>query len=594
MPSTYHDQRDALLAISPLYADLLPEAPPTGPMVPRLDLTGWRECLGEAANNHASLAVVIGWGDGTLVRLMADDPLLCQRDVLIALLPGEEDAFAAAIAQDPPLLPSLQRLKPVMFRVRNEADAQALCDEHFRTHESLPRLAGCDLIDRHPLTAEAMAARQRLAPVLVKALSDRPQMYGNDIMDSFTGLVNAAANAPRILPAPSLGECWGMFGETPVISIAGGPSLGRHIDRLRALQDRCILVACDSVLPGLIKAGIQPHFCTPIERLPATVDLVQAARGTRTIFAGSCVVPPGALDPFEGRAIGVAGGDQLYVWLDHGRDRRVNTGSSTGVFSFMVGSALTSGPVYLVGHDLARNRDASHWDGANYSSGLWAEQKAKVAASARVNTGYEDRLVPGNDGQPLPSIVWWDRFRNEIAGGVRELSAIGRTVYNVNAHDRIGALIDGTVAAPLPDPQDLPELGPVQLPPAKPERFEDWRLRARRLPEDGQKFRDSLRTLRDDLAATRLRPVEEWNLDALAARLSLNAQVSEGNRWAFNYFLRSALHNSTAQMHLRRRTPSTARFKWMVLDAMDGLCHSLDNAMNKLAPKLQEIADVHA
>lgn len=594
MPSPYLSQRAELLALSPLYEALLPETPPATPPVAPLDLRLARRLLQEAANTHASLVVLIGWGDGAMLRWMAEDPMLSQRGIIIALLPGEEDAFAAALTTDPPLLPILQRLKPVMFRVADEADAHALCDEHFRTHESLPRLAGCDIIDGHPLTPVAEAARQTLGPALVKALSDRPQMYGNDILDSFTGLVNAAANAPSILPVPSLGECWGMFGQTPVISIAGGPSLGRHIDRLRELQDRCILVACDSVLPGLIKAGIQPHFCTPIERLPATVDLVQVVRGTRTIFAGSCVVPTGALEPFEGRAIGVAGGDQLYIWLDRGKGRRVNTGSSTGVFSFMVGAALTEGPVYLVGHDLARDREASHWAGANYSSGLWAEQKAKVQASARVNTGYEDRLVPGNDGQPLPSIVWWDRFRNEIAGGVRDLRQIGRTVYNVNAHDRVGAVIDGTEAAPLPDPASLPVLGPIRLPDAQPERLEDWKRRAQALPEDSKAFRASLRSLRDDIAATRGKPVDQWDLDGLAARLSLNASVSEGNRWAFNYFLRSALHNSTAEMHLRRRTPSTARFKWMVLDTMDGLCHALDNAMESLAPQLEEIARVHA
>ncbi len=590
MTSIYSRQRSELIALSPTYEELLPEAPPSAAPVAALDLARARQVLQEAANTHASLTIVIGWGDGSLLRWMAADPLLKQREIIIALLPGEHEAFAASFTTEPALLPVLQQLKPVMLPIANEAGAQQLCDEHFRSHESLPRLAGCDIIDRHPLTAAADDARRRIAPLITKALSDRPQMYGNDIMDSFTGILNAAANAKAILPAPSLGECWGMFGDTPVISIAGGPSLGRHIDRLRELQDRCILVACDSVMPGLIKAGIQPHFCTPIERLPATVDLVQIARGTRTIFAGSCVVPSGAIDAFEGRTIGVAGGDQLYVWLDHGKDRRVNTGSSTGVFSFMVGSALTSGPVYLVGHDLARNREASHWEGANYSSGLWAEAKAKVQSSARVNTGYEDRLVPGNDGQPLPSIIWWDRFRNEIASGVRELSQIGRTVYNVNAHDRVAALIEGTQAAPLPDPASLPERGPVVLPPHKPERYEDWRRRAAILPQDGERFRASLRALRDDIAAARGKPVNQWDLDGLAARLSLNAQVSEGNRWAFNYFLRSALHNSTAEMHLRRRTPSTARFKWMVLDTMDGLCHSLENALGHLTPKLEEIA----
>ena len=590
MSDLYRSQRASLLAINPRYEALLPDHPPDAPPVDRIGLVGARKILGPAANNHAAVVFVIGWGDGALLKWMAEDPLLRQKQIFVVLLKGEEAAFAATFAREPALLPILQSLDPKVNHIISETEIAALCADHFCHHHDITRLAGCDVIDTHPLCLAGEASRRELTPLILKRLSDRPQMYGNDILDSFTGLLNGAANAPTILPAPTLGECWGMLGNTPVISIAGGPSLRRHIPLLRELQDRCLLIACDSVLPGLLKEGIEPHLATPLERLPATVDLVQAARGTRTIFAGSCVVPPGAVEAFSGRAVGVYAGDQLYNWFLPEPGRRVNTGSSTGVFTVPVGAAFTTGPIYLVGHDLARERDQSHWEGASYSSGLWAQVKNRVATNARAATGYEDRLIPGNNGGQVPSIAWWDRFRVELASEAADLVNGGRVVYNVNAHDRIGAVIDNTVGAPLPDPASLPKLGPLTLPPQRPERLADWRLRAQRLPEDAAAFRSHLGVLRQDLVAARELPPDRWPIDALSNRLTLTSGISEGNRWAFFYFLRSALHNTTADMHRRRRTPSTARYRWLVMDSMDSLCHALDNAVENLTPKLEEVA----
>ena len=92
----------------------------------------------------------------------------------------------------------------------------------------------------------------------------------------------------------------------------------------------------------------------------------------------------------------------------------MNTGSSTGVFSASVGSRLSAGPLYLVGHDLSKTAEASHWAGSDYSAKLWSESKSNTDTTDVLN-GYEDRLVPGNGGEPVLSIAWWDRFRQELA-----------------------------------------------------------------------------------------------------------------------------------------------------------------------------------
>ena len=592
MSDIYRQQREQLVAKNQGHAHLLPETPPQAPQVAPFDLACARRVLGPAANNHCSLLVVIGWGDGSILRWLADDPMLVQKDILMVFLRGEEDAFAASFVR--PQLELIAKLRLQMAVVMGEEQARLLASTYFGNHADIPRLAGCEIIDNHPLSAAGEASRKVLSPQIIKALSDRPQAYGNDIGDSFTGLTHACKNARALLPAPTLGELSGFYGNVPIISIAGGPSLTSQIPLLKELQDRCLLVACDSVLHGLLAQGIEPHFVTPIERLPSTVDMVRNAGGCRTVFAGSFVVPPEAVQPFAERTIGVYAWDQLYPWLLPDPGRRVNTGSSTGVFSFAVGSALTTGPVWLVGHDLAREAGNSHWAGSPLSSELWKKAKSTVDDRSSALTGLETRHVPGNNGELVEATVWWDRFRTEIANDVEDLRRGGRTVYNVGGHLRRGALIPGTVAAPLPSPDSLPRLAAPPMPARNPQRLRQWQDRARRLPEDASTFLRHMTRMREEVAATRMQPARDWQIDDLAKKVTLTAEISPGNHAAFFYILRSALHNSSAEWHIRRRrSGSTARYRWEALNTMDSLCHALHNAVTALVPTLEEIVRDH-
>lgn len=590
MPDIYQQQRRRLIALNPLYATLLPETPPSAPPVAPIGLAAARRILGEAANNHGELVIVLGWGDGSLLRWIAEDPVLAQKEILVLLLRGEEDAFAASFRQDQVSWLGSGRI--IMTVVRSEAEARQMASAFFGQHQTIPRLSGCDFVDGHPLCAAGEEARRELTPAILRHLSDRPQAYGNDISDSFTGLVNAAKNARAVLPAPTLEQLHGHYGDVPVISIAGGPSLNSQLPLLRELQDRALLVACDSVLKGLLAGGVDPHFVTPIERLPSTVDMVRGTEGCRAVFAGIAVVPPEAVTPFGERVVGVYAGDQIYTWMHPTVRRRISTGSSTGVLSFTVGSAFTTGTVYLVGHDLARDGDRSHWDGSPLSSELWLQAKQRSSSSTNAIAGLDARLVPGNGGGLVEATVWWDRFRSEIAGEVIDLKAQGRRVVNVSAHLRTGAVIPGTETAPLPDPASLPPLVARPLPARDPARLRDWQERAARLPADADAFLAHIDGLRAEIAAVRRLPPDRWPIDELSKKVSLTSGISPGNQAAFFYFLRSALHNSAAQWHVRRhRTASTARFRWEALDITDSLCHALGNAVRTLRPALEEIAD---
>lgn len=520
-----------------------------------------------AATAQSPLVIVVGYGDGAVANAIAENP---QKDVLILRLPGDPEACPLTRGR--------------VARCSTTSEIRAMVLAAFGAHHDIPPLGGAHIVSDHPLGREATEARNRLLPDLRTALKDQPQLYGNDIIDSFMGLYHASLNAPRLLAAPFLGENFGVGGETPIISIGAGPSLRGHLSRLRELQERCILVACDSALPGLIAQGVIPHVVAPLERLRANATFMPPAADTRCAFAGLPVCHPDALGPFDTRLLGVAGYDRLYDWLWPDNQNRVMTGSSTGVLSFSVALALTRGPVYLVGHDLATIDDESHWSAAELATTQWKEMKKSTVFGG----GYEDRLIPGNNGQMVRSIAWWDRFRHEIGLLIRNLK---RQVFNVNAFHRVGAVIEGSESADLPDPDMLPLFtGPNWRPP-NPDRLETWRAKARKLPYDGRSLLTAMRALREDVSHERRKASHAWNVGALVDRMSLVSGVSAENAPALGYALRSALFNNQALYHAelsRCRGPNRAR--WVTIDGVDSLCSSLITAMYQLQPCLERIS----
>lgn len=515
----------------------------------------------------SSLVMLFGIGDCQFIQALAAHPQFQKKDLRALAFPGET-------------LP--QREWPKTFRVskiENFEGFSAWVSAYFADHNDIIRLGGADIIDDLPLADEAQAFRAEHLPRMLRMLQDRPWSLGNDINDTFMGLHHAALNAKTILPMPSIGQLAGTLGQTPAIAIGAGPSLGRHLDALRVLQHKCLLVSCDAAYPGLVKAGIIPHVVTPLERLQQQAPLVKAVEGTHTVFGGIAACHPDTLKPFAGRALYLHAMDRLYDWLAPGEELRCLTGSSTGVLSFYVAASLTRGPVYLVGHDCAKG-EHSHWDGAEMAGKAFQAETANAGGLGE--NGYEVRWIPGNNGQLVQSIMWWDQFRHEIAS---QAGIAGSRIFNVNAHDKIGAVIEHTLAAPLPNADDLADFGPWELKPIAQERYTDWQRRASRIEEDADNFLTAMDRLREDIRCTYHKSPHTWDLEALMAKANPGTGVSEGNVAAFHYVLRSALYNEQAMMSAKaRHFRGKLEAQYRTMQSLDGLADAMSNAVRHMKP----------
>jgi hypothetical protein len=523
----------------------------------------------------SSLLVIFGYGDGALVRACCDDRRIREKDIFVVAYPGEtvpEQSWPA---------------RTKIARVNSWDDMQQWILATFSDHNDIIRIAGGDFLEP-TLDGEPAALRDAWRERTIAMMTDRPWALGNDINDSFMGMWHAAQNAARILPAPSIGQLCSAFGAVPAISVGAGPSVGTHLDELRALQDRCLIVACDSVCPGLVKAGIIPHFVTPLERLRQQTQFVECLRGTRAVFAGIPACHPTTVDCFGERVIYMHALDRLYDWLEPNEHLRCMSGSSTGVLSFYVAASITRGPVYLLGHDLAKEDGSSHWKDAAVAGSAFAKEEANAGAGG--TNGYEKRLIPGNGGRMLESIMWWDTFRSEIAS---QAKLIPGRIFNINAYDQKYAVIEHTQAAPLPAPESLPILPDWTPPRRNADRLKSWRTRSATLAQDGERLLAGLAALRTDIAATQAAPPHTWDIEALMRRVTPDSHVSDGNVAVFQYFLRSAIYNEQAYAGLRARGfRSKEQAHWSTLRSLDGLADGMVKAVEHLQPLLRRVSEI--
>jgi len=114
---------------------------------------------------------------------------------------------------------------------------------------------------------------------------------------------NLAANA-RILPrALSLAPWENYFSDYPALIIAGGPSLEDLLPELKELAERYLIIAVDTALPAVIRAGVQPDIITAVDPQywnTRHLDRCSEGAGDALILAESAT-HPGVFRTLKGR-----------------------------------------------------------------------------------------------------------------------------------------------------------------------------------------------------------------------------------------------------------------------------------------------------
>lgn len=279
---------------------------------------------------------------------------------------------------------------------------------------------------------------------LRKEIIYRLTMLGNSPEDTLLGFRHAALNTPRILRSPRIADLKENYGGKPFVCVASGPSLEKNVHLLNDIQDKCVIVACDTVLFHLLEKGIIPHVVTSIERPYDTyaawvLRVLEKHRETceQILLLSQSVSYPLTAGRWPGPNIVVGKMDvPVDSWFTGAvlGEQVLYSGLSVSHMALSLALACEAPSVALIGQDLAYGQDgASH-----------ASHTAPDSALALEQTRRKGITVPGSLGGVVETSTIWLTFIQIIERMIVNFPAT--PVYDCTEG---GALIEGTIVTPL-------------------------------------------------------------------------------------------------------------------------------------------------
>ncbi len=181
---------------------------------------------------------------------------------------------------------------------------------------------------------------------------------------------NAISNFPSVFSGTALKMLRGKFKGVPAVCIAAGPSLDNTLDELKKLENKTLLIACDSAVNALLKAGIRPHivvttdiFETNIAKLKPHVEQLREA----VLIFGIESNPDNVRFYLGQRRVAITSYNKLVLnHIDPMWDLQCKLPPMTSVSHLAVFSAMALGadPIVLIGMDMAYVKGHSHATGS--------------------------------------------------------------------------------------------------------------------------------------------------------------------------------------------------------------------------------------
>jgi hypothetical protein len=185
------------------------------------------------------------------------------------------------------------------------------------------------------------------------------QNYGNCPEDSLIGLENMLDNVKEIADNPGINLLYDKFKDKPAVIVATGPSLKKNMHLLKGIEDKALIISCDSSLKLLMKNGIKPHMVTSLEREHEVQQFFDGfePEEVKDVYMTACpVLYNHVYESYTGPQIIVYRNFDHFKWLEIDRGI-LDIKLSSSNMAFKVAEALGCDPIILIGQDLAYGED---------------------------------------------------------------------------------------------------------------------------------------------------------------------------------------------------------------------------------------------
>lgn len=198
-----------------------------------------------------------------------------------------------------------------------------------------------------------------------------------------------------LIKAKAFKEMVGKF-SCPVIITSGGPSLIKQLDLLMKVKDKCIVLCVGSTIGSLIKFNIKPHAVVTVDGGEPNYNHFKDINIDDVLLIYELMVYYKIPAVHCGRQAVFNFYKQREAVIKKLQKREIGTaftGISVANTALSIAVQLTSGPICIIGQDLAYTDNLSHADG---NKGLRKIETDDVKGSKRYTTAkgyYGDEVL---------------------------------------------------------------------------------------------------------------------------------------------------------------------------------------------------------
>ncbi len=277
-----------------------------------------------------------------------------------------------------------------------------------------------------------------LNKLLIRAIKQIINNYGNDPIDTLIGIEHQIQNTPLMLKSPYFRQLSKKKNSELAIIVATGPSLNKQLPLLKEIQDFVTIISVDASLPILEKWNIKPDFVTSIERVEATAKFFEKTSKEfqkDIIMVHSSLQHKKVLENSYGKKILVMRPYLYNRYFGIHKYGYLGIGMSAANMAYELAYFLGFKRIVLIGQDLAYAEDGhSHADGHVYG-----KDEVKFKESDEYVTKY------GGDGLIRTSRTW-NMFRNFFERDIEHTKKEGIETFNSTEG---GARIEGAIEIPF-------------------------------------------------------------------------------------------------------------------------------------------------
>lgn len=214
-------------------------------------------------------------------------------------------------------------------------------------------------------------------------------MYGEKWQKNFT---DNLSNFTKDFSLSLLREAY----TCPIIIVSGGPSLSKQLHQLRKIRDSVIVIAAGTTIGSLLAEKIYPDYIVSIDGSEKNYSIFENLSFENTKLIYSTINHPKVRNSFKQSAYvtHTAGWEALSKYLNqqlHLELPILPGGASVANLVFSIAQYITSGPIALIGQDLAYTNNMSH--AANNSQAMQINETFLAQNNAFQTEGYYGDVV---------------------------------------------------------------------------------------------------------------------------------------------------------------------------------------------------------